>query len=819
MKKGDKMKKKTITDILNQLEAFSKKPVGIFGDAGAGKTVYFTVLYHQKASENGEVRLTNSDFENQELNKSELYLRENYLKYLSRGQNIPSTGIDNEKKLQLNYSYRNIEYQMVTYDYSGELTKNRMDKEIEEREVNSEDIFRKVEFEKKQSELYDFFKKCKSIMIFLEFTEDVARKEQIVQNISDLLNAIEKNKKINNKTGSSIPIAIIITKCDHHSPVDSEFVSQLEKVKKTLEEDPQYKKILNQVKNFASKELEIFPISSFGGSKRSELGEELPPESINPKFIFKPLIWFSNMYDQFYMSEIECILDYSISAKELTLIKEFVNHNIGDNDIKGKLLEEIEKKRKTKRKKRNLITITTTIIFILLLGISLKVIGNNKYNKLEKDYINSVDIYEKSIIMNNIEEDFLLEITNSKRINDLKKNYDNLKEQQKKITFKIIENMDSLSLRKKAIEDFLYIFGTETEYQVALSKIKEDIFNEEVKQKYQIILNLKDSKSKKEEIEAFINEFPDHYLSINLKNELIRIESKLDVDQAYFNLMDTIQYIDSDYSKYQEIKNFLSRYHDIDNYEEVNAQAESYLLKAEKKLYEEIKIAEQRQDRELMRELVDRYLYTNDFKDYINEVKLINSKINFMNEQDMVNKINENVHIYNDLLYQNSSNIESIKNQIDLIINLCKDYSEKGFSSKSWIEKTYLKAQEIKNSIADVILDVIIYGQYGLGIANNSFKIILKCDSQNVTLKKSLNTKVPASVGTINMNISPWSNFEIEIYRDPFGPFIGESLKDRVTFNFADLNTYKNFIDNEESRQIKLEINKSLFEIPVNNGY
>src|SRR6056297_1731259 len=112
------MKKNRVKHILNELELFSKKPIGIFGDAGAGKTVYFTVLYHQKTSENGEVRLTNSEAgtENQEVKNCERYLRENYLNYLSKGVNIPSTGVYNEQKLHLNYSYQNVEYKMVTYD-------------------------------------------------------------------------------------------------------------------------------------------------------------------------------------------------------------------------------------------------------------------------------------------------------------------------------------------------------------------------------------------------------------------------------------------------------------------------------------------------------------------------------------------------------------------------------------------------------------------------------------------------------------------------------------------------------------------------------
>lgn len=308
------------------------------------------------------------------------------------------------------------------------------------------------------------------------------------------------------------------------------------------------------------------------------------------------------------------------------------------------------------------------------------------------------------------------------------------------------------------------------------------------------------------------------YLSITLKNELARIEGKLNIDQAYSDLMETIQYIDNDYGKYQEIKKFLNRYSDIENYEEVNAQAEGYLFKAEKKLYDEIKMAEQRQDRELMREFVDRYLYTDEFQKYINEVKQINTKIQIMNELDLANKINDNVHIYNTFINQNSSDVESIRNQIDLIINLCKDYSEKGFSPKSWIEKTQSKAEQIKNSGVEVKAEVVIFGQYGTGVANNTFKTIITSGEQNSTLEKALNTKVPASVGTMNMVISPWSYFKIEIYRNPFGPFKGESFKDTVEINFADLNTYKYFTDNGESKQIKLEINKAMFEIPGKNG-
>jgi hypothetical protein len=815
------MKKKSfVLKKLEKLNEFAKKPVGIFGDVGAGKTVYFTVLYHQKSSENGEVRITNSEKtdENQELKNSELYLRKNYLQYLSKGMNIPSTEIFGEQKLKLNYSYNNIEYHMTTYDYSGELTKNQIDRVLTtDTETNSS--FKQKEFEEHQKNLYGFFDSCKSIMVFLEFTENISQKEHIVQNISDLLNAIEKNKKSSSNTGLINPLAIIITKWDHYSTMDLGFEEESKKTKKSLENDIQYKKIFNQIKNFTDEKVEIFPLSSFGGSIKSKTGEEFPPESIDPKFLFNPLIWLANRYDQFYKKEIEDFLERATSSKDFQMIGNFINNNIGNTEIKEELINQVNKKRAASKKKGRIIKFVSALIVIMIIFSAIKIVGDIKYFEFEKMYKSSINIYEKRRIVTSAEDNLLLSITNPQKINTLKKEFEDTEEEQKKVAFEIINNTNSLSLKKESLEDFLFLYGNETEYQVALAQIKENTLNEEVKKKYQLITEMEDNENKKEEIKNFLNEFPDHVLSIDLKNELARVQGTLDLTEAYSKLLEEIQYQDNDYDRYLETKKFLNRYKNIDNYEEINAQAESYLFKAEKKLYDQIKLAEQRQDRESMQEYVNTYLYRDEFKMYINEVNTIDSKILTLNEQDLANEINENVHIYNNFINENSNDVESIRNQIDSIIELCNDYSAKGFAFKSWIQRTQAKSEEIKNSGIGLTLEVIIFGQYGMGLANNSFKTIVSCDDQKITLEKALNTKVPESVGTTSVVVSPWSYFKVEIYRNPFGPFKSESYKGSVEFNFAELNEYKNFTDNGEPKQIKLDINKALFEIPGKNGY
>lgn len=120
---------KNLKQKISELKEYGEKPVGVFGARASGKTMFFTVLYGLSGFSNkdGKFSIMCNDDDTRK------YLSKNY-SYISSGELLPRTEINDIKKVLMNYVYNENSYNLRSFDFAGELLKENT---IEEKEIAS----------------------------------------------------------------------------------------------------------------------------------------------------------------------------------------------------------------------------------------------------------------------------------------------------------------------------------------------------------------------------------------------------------------------------------------------------------------------------------------------------------------------------------------------------------------------------------------------------------------------------------------------------------------------------------------------------------
>ncbi|BDU51523.1 hypothetical protein [Haliovirga abyssi] len=545
---------KNIEVMVDELKKYSKKPIGIFGARASGKTMFLTVLYGLTgfANENDKLSIICNTAE------SRNYLKKNYMNLLE-GKLPSRTEVNEFTKINMNLFHNGNSYNVKTFDFAGELLKD-----VDEKEVDPS-------FLELQNKMYDFFKMCSGLLIFLEPSTDkkVGFERQIEV---DKLFSFLKNENID----LNIPMGIAITKWDKISTEleKRNYEEEEEKVKKYISDNKIYHNIYHLISGI-SDYTKMFPISAFGEARENDL----PPEELKPFNVFSPLIWASNKRDQEWVKKIKFILNKNINPKDAKeVVNEFVL-NIENKELKV----EVEKAyTKYLNKRRNKKIVAGLLIIGTIGGASGYFLKNNydkqsSYNKimnetnrkLQKNMINEFitkygsnnkysgdllklkkDIYIRIIKIEsdlntklNLINNYIVEYKDDSNIEELKK----LKRKTEKDissekNYKNLEN--SLSKEKDNYKKYLL----SKDYSEKYPEYKKDVIQNKIKiflkladkEKYDEIEKLYENKKFNQlynEIETYLNtkEYQDY------KKEVLELKSSLRDNELFIKLKNSIK--------------------------------------------------------------------------------------------------------------------------------------------------------------------------------------------------------------------------------------------------------------------------------------
>lgn len=369
---------KNLKQKIAELKEYGEKPVGVFGARASGKTMFFTVLYGLSGFSNKEGKFSimcNDD-------DTRKYLSKNY-SYISSGELLPRTEINDIKKVLMNYVYNENSYNLRSFDFAGELLKENT---IEEKEIASV-------FLKKQKKIYSFFSNCSSILIFLEPTDDTKETLKRQTEIDKLLGILREAK---GREGQKVPLGIVVTKWDKINPEVAESTENVEekKVLEYIKGHKVYKNIYNLLSG-VSEEVKVFPISSFGHARE---GDYPPDDLTNPFNVFAPLIWASKMRDRDWSNKIKLILKQNIPLKDAKEIVESYSKNVENRDMLGEVEESFKQYNKRLRNKKMLKTVAGILLVAAvtggIYGIAQKknmMFASAKFEKDKKKQIEKID--------------------------------------------------------------------------------------------------------------------------------------------------------------------------------------------------------------------------------------------------------------------------------------------------------------------------------------------------------------------------------------------------------------------------------------------
>jgi hypothetical protein len=569
---------KNLKQKIAELKEYGEKPVGVFGARASGKTMFFTVLYGLSGFSNKEGKFSimcNDD-------DTRKYLSKNY-SYISSGELLPRTEINDIKKVLMNYVYNENSYNLRSFDFAGELLKENT---IEEKEIASV-------FLKKQEKIYSFFSNCSSILIFLEPTDDTKETLKRQTEIDKLLGILREAK---GREGQKVPLGIVVTKWDKINPEVADSTENVEekKVLEYIKGHKVYKNIYNLLSG-VSEEVKVFPISSFGHSRE---GDYPPDDLTNPFNVFAPLIWASKMRDRDWSNKIKIILKQNVPLKDAKDIIESYSKNVENRDMLDEVMESFKDYNKRLRNKKIMKTIAGIFVVIAvtggIYGIAQKKNMMFSSAKFEKDKKKQIEKIEK-FVMKYGESD-----KKSKELIDLK--------------------MDAL----------IIAIDVEIDEAKKLELIRTFLKTYEKKdpKKTEIVLN------KKAEIEKKLE-------SAQFENKL-----KKESSQAYADLTTQISVEVDNLKKYRMLKSFVQSYPDYKDLASVNEDMNKYLKLADREKYKEIEDYMKsgiNEDTKIF-DRIEEYLAIADFVEYKKEVSAIKESLR---EEDLYRLVRTSVEAYN----------------------------------------------------------------------------------------------------------------------------------------------------------------------------
>ena len=569
---------KNLKQKIAELKEYGEKPVGVFGARASGKTMFFTVLYGLSGFSNKDGRFSimcNDD-------DTRKYLSKNY-SYISSGELLPRTEINDIKKVLMNYVYNENSYNLRSFDFAGELLKENT---IEEKEIASV-------FLKKQEKIYSFFSNCSSILIFLEPTDDTKETLKRQTEIDKLLGILREAK---GREGQKVPLGIVVTKWDKINPEVADSTEDVEekKVLEYIRNHKVYKNIYNLLSG-VSEEVKVFPISSFGHARE---GDYPPDDLTNPFNVFAPLIWASKMRDRDWSNKIKAILKQNIPLKDAKEIIESYTKNVENRDMLGEVDEAFKNYNKRLRNKKVMKTIAGILVVVAVSGGIYGIVQKKNMMfasaKFEKDSKKKLEKIEK----------FVLKYGESD-----KKSIQLLEEKKDALMIAIDIEVDEAK-KLELIRVFLKLYEKKDPKRAA------------------VVL------AKKEDIEKSLE-------SAQYENKL-----KKEASQAYAELKTQLSVEVDNLNKYRLLKSFAQTYPDYNNIAAVNEDMNKYLKLADREKYKEIEeyMKTGIQEDSKIFDAIEAYLAVSDFTEYKKEVSAIKESLR---EEELYRLVRTSVEAYN----------------------------------------------------------------------------------------------------------------------------------------------------------------------------
>lgn len=569
---------KNLKQKISELKEYGEKPVGVFGARASGKTMFFTVLYGLSGFSNkdGKFSIMCNDDDTRK------YLSKNY-SYISSGELLPRTEINDIKKVLMNYVYNENSYNLRSFDFAGELLKENT---IEEKEIASV-------FLKKQEKIYSFFSNCSSILIFLEPTDDTKETLKRQTEIDKLLGILREAK---GREGQKVPIGIVVTKWDKINPEVIESNENLEeqRVLEYIKSHKVYKNIYNLLSG-VSEEVKVFPISSFGHAREGDF----PPDDLtNPFNVFGPLIWASKMRDRDWSNKIKQIMKQNIPQKDAKEIIESYSKNVENRDMLGEVMESYSSYNKRLRNQKVLKSIAGVLLVILIAG--------GIYGIAQK----------KNIEFNSA----VTEKDSKKKIEKIDKFIMKYGESDKK----------SIQLLDKKKDALVAAIQVEIDEAKKLEMIREYLKKYENKNSEQTKTIL-DIKAKLEQ---------------NLESAQYESKIKKEASKAYAEMSSQIAAQPDNLKKYRMLKSFVQMYPEYSDIASVNEEANKYLKVADREKYKEIESYMKTgvQEDSKIFDSIEAYLAVADFNEYRKEVTAIKESLR---EEELYKLVRTSVELYN----------------------------------------------------------------------------------------------------------------------------------------------------------------------------
>ncbi len=264
--------------------------IGILGHRGSGKTCYLTSIYH--------VSEVSPETRN--------ILEDKYLELYEEGK-LPSATALSSYRLNFKITTAKRYYDIVTKDYGGELLEGRR-----EERLNIESGIDKELLQEKRSELYEFFRSTRAIMIIIEThvaNQGLKERNNYIKEIDGLIEHIAQVQQ--GKREIKVPVAMVLTKWDRIGGTCKNHEEEKEKALKYIEETEWIKRIYDKLRVLCPRYFEVFPVYSF-------IGDHPDKEHIKPFNIQTPLLWAMDnselaMLDQ--TQEMASSEEYSYSDK------------------------------------------------------------------------------------------------------------------------------------------------------------------------------------------------------------------------------------------------------------------------------------------------------------------------------------------------------------------------------------------------------------------------------------------------------------------------------------------------------------------------
>ncbi|NUM36617.1 MAG: protein kinase [Candidatus Brocadiae bacterium] len=264
--------------------------IGILGHRGSGKTCYLTSIYH--------VSEVSPETRN--------ILEDKYLELYEEGK-LPSATALSSYRLNFKITTAKRYYDIVTKDYGGELLEGRR-----EERLNIESGIDKELLQEKRSELYEFFRSTRAIMIIVEThvaNQGLKERNNYIKEIDGLIEHIAQVQQ--GKREIKVPVAMVLTKWDRVGGTCKNHEEEKEKALKYIEETEWIKRIYDKLRVLCPHYFEVFPVYSF-------IGDHPDKEHIKPFNIQTPLLWAMDnselaMLDQ--TQEMASSEEYSYSDK------------------------------------------------------------------------------------------------------------------------------------------------------------------------------------------------------------------------------------------------------------------------------------------------------------------------------------------------------------------------------------------------------------------------------------------------------------------------------------------------------------------------